>query len=77
MMVTRLYQFPPLLSFQTKEIFEPAGAGTTDVVDETPTGLVALNDLSFVTGSFRERVKGYLVCPLRHSESFLSGNGRP
>ena len=76
-MDTRLYELPPFIPLLTKEIFKPASAGTTGIVDETPTGLVALNHLSFVTRGFRERVKGYLVFPLNHSASFLSGNRRP
>ncbi len=72
MMVTRLYQLPSLIPFLTKEIFEPPGACTTDIMDETPAGLVTRNDLPFDTRGFRERMKGYLIFPVMHPESFLS-----
>jgi hypothetical protein len=55
-----------------KEILEPAGADTTGIVDETPSGLVALDDLRFVAGGLRELMKCYLIFPASHSGSFLS-----
>jgi hypothetical protein len=60
-----------------KEIFEPAGADTTGIVDETPSGLVALDDLHFVAGGLRELMKCYLIFPASHSGSFLSNDGHP
>jgi hypothetical protein len=60
-----------------EEIFEPTGTDAAGIVDETPSGLIALNDLYFIAGNLRELVKGYLIFPANHSASFLWGDGCP
>jgi hypothetical protein len=71
MMVSGLYQLPPVIPFLMEKIFEPTGTDATGIVDETPSGLVALDDLYFVTRGLRELMKCYLIFPASHSRSFL------